>query len=145
MVQGIPLPGEMADEQPTPAEQTQRLYEDAEAGTAKALEDLVAQESFGELLAKVAGNAVAVMKLGSDAADLMVSNLRLAGRRDVISLHKQLARTEDKLERLLQEIERLQDELREARETAASNDGAAATGDGSPTRRRAGGGSKSGR
>ena len=75
----------MADEQPTPAEQTQRLYEDAEAGTAKALEDLVAQESFGELLAKVAGNAVAVMKLGSDAADLMVSNLRLAGRRDVIS------------------------------------------------------------
>ena len=144
MVQGIPLPGEMADEQPTPAEQTQRLYEDAEARTAKAFEDLVAQESFGELLAKVAGNAIAVMKLGSDAADLVVGNLRLAGRQDVISLHNQLARTEDKLERLLQEIERLQDELREAREVAASNSADGERG-AAPKRRRTGGGSKSGR
>jgi hypothetical protein len=111
---------------PTPAEQAQKLYEDAEAQTAKAMEDLVNQDSFGELLAKVAGNVVAVMKIGGDVADLVVGNLRVAGRRDVLSLHRQLARTEDKLEMVLQEVERLQDELREAREAAARNGGAAA-------------------
>ena len=42
----------MAEEKPTPNEQAKRMYDDAEAQTAKALEDLVAQESFGELLAK---------------------------------------------------------------------------------------------
>src|SRR5688572_11076876 len=95
------------DSKPTPAEQAQKLYEDAEAQTAKAMENLVAQDSFGELLAKVAGNVVAVMKIGSDVADLAVGSLRVAGRRDVLSLHRQLARTEDKLERVLQEVERL--------------------------------------
>ncbi len=111
------------DSKPTPAEQAQKLYEDAEAQTAKAMENLVAQDSFGELLAKVAGNVVAVMKIGSDVADLAVGSLHVAGRRDVLSLHRQLARTEDKLERVLQEVERLQDELREARETAGRNGG----------------------
>jgi hypothetical protein len=123
---------------PTPAEQAQKLYEDAEAQTAKAMEDLVNQDSFGELLAKVAGNVVAVMKIGGDVADLVVGNLRVAGRRDVLSLHRQLARTEDKLEMVLQEIERLQEELREARETAGRNGGGGA---GASTSR--GGGSRS--
>jgi hypothetical protein len=118
----------MADDKqtPTPAEQAQKLYEDAEAQTAKAMEDLVNQDSFGELLAKVAGNVVAVMKIGGDVADLVVGNLRVAGRRDVLSLHRQLARTEDKLEMVLQEVERLQDELREAREAAGRNGGGTA-------------------
>jgi hypothetical protein len=44
-------------------------------------------------------------------ADLVVRNLRLAGRRDITNLAKQIARTEDKLELLLQEVERLQDAL----------------------------------
>jgi hypothetical protein len=118
----------MADDKPTPtpAEQAQKLYEDAEAQTAQAMEDLVNQDSFGELLAKVAGNVVAVMKIGGDVADLVVGNLRVAGRRDVLSLHRQLARTEDKLEMVLQEVERLQEELREARETAGRNGGGGA-------------------
>ena len=91
------------------------------------MEDLVNQDSFGELLAKVAGNVVAVMKIGGDVADLVVGNLRVAGRRDVLSLHRQLARTEDKLEMVLQEVERLQEELREARETAGRNGGGSGT------------------
>ena len=39
--------------------------------------------------------------------DLIVRNLRLAGRADIDRLGRQLARTEDKLELLLQEIEEL--------------------------------------
>jgi hypothetical protein len=37
----------------------------------------------------------------------VVRNLRIASRRDVANLARQLARTEDKLELLLQEVERL--------------------------------------
>lgn len=101
----------MAETQ-TPVQQARRLAEEAESRTAKAMEDVVSRDSFGEVLALVAGNAVALMRLGSDAADLVVRNLRLAGRRDVVSLHRQLARTEDKLELVLQEVESLQAELR---------------------------------
>jgi hypothetical protein len=50
-----------------------------------------------------------------------VRNLRLAGRRDVTSLARQLARTEDKLERVLQEVERLQEQLTDAERSSASN------------------------
>ena len=44
-------------------------------------------------------------------ADLVWRNLRLAGRADIIRLARQLHRTEDKLERVLQEVEELRDEL----------------------------------
>jgi hypothetical protein len=105
----------MADTQAqtqTPVQQARQMAEEAESRTAKAMEEVVSRDSFGEVLALVAGNAIAVMRLGSDAADLVVRNLRLAGRRDVVSLHRQIARTEDKLERVLQEVEALQDEVR---------------------------------
>ena len=46
--------------------------------------------------------------------DLVLRNLRLAGRRDVVRLARQLARTEDKLERVLQEVETLRDQLEPA-------------------------------
>jgi len=83
------------------------------------MEDLVARDSFGELLAKVTENALAVVKMGSDAADLVVRNLRVAGRRDITGLARQLARTEDKLELVLQEVERLRDAVE-----AGARDGA---------------------
>ncbi|MGZ6721959.1 MAG: hypothetical protein ACXVHK_13260, partial [Solirubrobacteraceae bacterium] len=51
-------------------------------------------------------------RIGSDLGDLVLRNLRLAGRADVTRLAGQLRRTEDKLERLLQEVEALHDELR---------------------------------
>jgi hypothetical protein len=100
----------MAETQ-TPVQQARQLAEEAESRTAKAMEEVVSRDSFGEVLALVAGNAIALMRLGSDAADLVVRNLRIAGRRDVVSLHRQLARTEDKLELVLQEVESLQAEL----------------------------------
>jgi hypothetical protein len=74
------------------------------------MERLVSRKAFGELLGMAAENTVAVIKLWSDGADLVVRNLRLAGRRDLVRLGKQIARTEDKVERLLQEIEDLRAE-----------------------------------
>jgi hypothetical protein len=60
-------------------------YEDAEKRTAAAMEQSVKRESFGELLARITENALAVLHIGNDAADLVVRNLRLAGRRDIIN------------------------------------------------------------
>jgi hypothetical protein len=111
---------------PTPTEEVQRLYEEAETRTAKAMEGLVARESFGELLAKVTENVMSLTKIGNEVMDMTVRNLRVAGRQDIVRLGRQLARTEDKLELVLQEVERLQDQL------SASQDGKQ---DGSPSKR----------
>ena len=70
-------------DRPDPAAEMQRLYDEAERGTAAALERLVSRDAFGEVLAKSAENVLAVQKLGSDLADMVVRNLRIAGRRDV--------------------------------------------------------------
>jgi hypothetical protein len=108
----------------TPAEQVSRLYEEAEAYAASASEELVGSRGFAVTLARLAENAAAVTKLSSDAMDLVLRNLRVAGRRDVVRLARQLARTEDKLERVLQEVEELREELARAR-TEAPGDAAA--------------------
>jgi hypothetical protein len=103
----------MSDERhPSPAEETKRLYDEAETRTARAFETLVARDSFGELLARMTENVVALTKISTEAFDLMLRNLRLAGRQDIIRLSRQLSRTEDKLEMVLQEIEQLRDEQR---------------------------------
>ena len=101
-------------ERTTPADEARRLYEEAETRTAKAMEELVAREGFGELLARAAENVLALTRIGNDVFDLVVRNLRLAGRRDITGLARQLARTEDKLELVLQEVERLQERLDES-------------------------------
>jgi hypothetical protein len=98
-------------ERPDPGEEVRRLYEDAEKRTAAAFEEVVKRDSFGELLARVTENTIAVVRIGNDVADLVVRNLRIAGRRDITALARQLARTEDKLELVLQEVERLQAQL----------------------------------
>lgn len=85
-------------------------YEQAESETARAFEELVSRPSFGVLLARSAENVAALARIGSDVADLVLRNLRIAGRADVTRLARQLHRTEDKLERLLQEVEALRDE-----------------------------------
>jgi hypothetical protein len=108
----------MSEKSTTPVEQVQQLYEEAESRTAAAMEEVVSRNSFGEVLALASGNAIAVMKLASDAADLVVRNLRLAGRRDIVALGKQLARTEDKLELVLQEVENLQEDVRRSRSSS---------------------------
>jgi hypothetical protein len=116
----------VAEDRPTPEEEARRLYEEAEARVAKAAERVVSRDSFGELLAMATENVVALTRMSFDALDLVWSNLRLAGRRDITRLARQLGRTEDKLERLLQEVEHLRDEVeREGRPPApAKADGA---------------------
>ena len=109
----------MADDRPNPEEEARRLYEEAESRTAKAAERVVSRESFGEVLAMMTENVVALTRIGFDAMDLVWSNLRLAGRRDITRLTRQLGRTEDKLEQVLQEIERLREQV-----DASSDNGA---------------------
>jgi hypothetical protein len=101
----------MADT-PTPTEQVSRLYEQSETAAAKASERLVGSRGFAGLLGQMAENTAALTKLSADAADIFIRNLRLAGRRDIVRLARQLQRTEDKLERVLQEVEALQDLVR---------------------------------
>jgi hypothetical protein len=108
-------------ERPNRTEDAQRLYEDAEKRTAAAMEALVKRDAFGELLARTTENMLALTRMGNDVADLVVRNLRLAGRRDVTSLARQLARTEDKLEQVLQEVERLQEQIAAGERANASN------------------------
>ena len=92
------------------------LYEQAESATAKALEELVAKPSFGWVFARSAENVAALARISSDVADLVLRNLRLAGRADIARLARQLRRTEDKLERVLQEVEQLRDEAAHRRD-----------------------------
>lgn len=94
-----------------PGEQVRALYEEAESATATAFEALVSKPSFGVMLARSAENVAAIARIGSELADLVLRNLRIAGRTDINRLARQLYRTEDKLERVLQEVEQLRDEL----------------------------------
>jgi hypothetical protein len=109
----------MAEERPTPEQEARRLYEDAEARVAKAAERAVSRDSFGEVLAMATENVVALTRMGFDAMDLVWSNLRLAGRRDITRLGRQLGRTEDKLEQVLQEVERLREQVDASRSNGA--------------------------
>jgi hypothetical protein len=111
----------MADARtPKPKEQASRLYEQAEVHASRASGQLVGSRGFAAVLGQLTGNAAAVTKLSSDAMDLVLRNLRVAGRRDVARLARQLVRTEDKLERVLQEVEELRDELRSTRSNGSA-------------------------
>ena len=102
----------MAEERhPSPAEQIKNLYEESESRTADAFEALVKRDSFGELLARMTENVVGVTKIATDTFDLVLRNLRLAGRQDITRLARQLARAEDKLELVLQEVEALREQV----------------------------------
>jgi hypothetical protein len=101
----------VSEDRPTPEQEIRRLYEESEARVAKAAERVVSRDSFGELLAMATENVVAVTRIGFEFMDLVWSNLRIAGRRDITRLARQLGRTEDKLEQVLQEIERLREEV----------------------------------
>jgi hypothetical protein len=86
-----------------------RMIEERESQTARAMEELVAGEGFGELMARFTANTVALTRMSGDVMDLVLRNFRVAGRADIDRLARQLARTEDKLELLLQALERLED------------------------------------
>src|SRR4051794_15566958 len=104
----------MAD-QPSQEERARQAMEEAEQRTASAMEKLVQSNAFGELLARSTENVMGLTRIGFDTFDLVIRNLRIAGRKDVARLGTQLARTEDKLERVLQEVEGLRDELKRER------------------------------
>src|SRR4051794_33659487 len=113
----------MAD-QPSQEEKARQAIEEAEKRTAGAMEQLVQSNAFGELLARSTENVMGLTRIGFDTFDLVIRNLRIAGRKDVARLGAQLARTEDKLELVLQEVESLRDELKRERSsggTAASS------------------------
>ena len=110
----------MADDRPTPEQEVRRLYDEAEARVAKAAERVVSRDSFGELLAMATENVVGLTRIGYDCLDLLWTNLRLAGRRDITRLSQRLVRTEDKLELVLQEIERLRDEAAAPKQARSS-------------------------
>jgi hypothetical protein len=105
----------------TPDEQFRQLFGKAEKQTAAAVEQLVQRDSFGELLARVTENVMGLTRIGFDVLDLTVRNLRLAGRADLTRLGRQLARNEDKLERVLQEVERLQDQVGKLESSSGSS------------------------
>src|SRR3954466_13380018 len=96
---------------PTPEQEVRRLYEEAETRVAKASERVVSRDSFGELLAMVTENVVSLTRIGNEAMDMVLRNLRVASRQDINRLTRALGRTEDKLEQGLQEGEELRDEL----------------------------------
>jgi hypothetical protein len=100
----------------SPEEQVRALFEEAESGTAKAFEQLVGKPSFGRVLALSAENVAALTRISFDAVDLVWRNLRVAGRADIVRLSRQLHRTEDKLERVLQEVESLRDDITRERD-----------------------------
>jgi len=101
----------VAEDRPSPADEVQRLYNEAETEMARAMEDLVSRDSFGSLLVRMTENVMGVTQIATGAIDLVVRNLRIAGRPDVTRLARQIARTEDKLELVLQEVERLSERL----------------------------------
>src|SRR3954454_20909428 len=98
---------------------------EVEERTTKAAEELVHSDAFGEMLARVTQNVMGLTKIGFDVLDLAVRNLRLAGRPDITRLGAQLARTEDKLERVLQEVEGLRSEVSAKASRSRSSNGSA--------------------
>ena len=112
----------VSDDRPSPADEVQRLYNEAESAFGKAMEDLVARDSFASLLVRVTENVMGMAQIANSALDLLVRNARVAGRADIVNLARQIGRTEDKLEMVLQEVERLNRRL-DAIEPAAQPTG----------------------
>lgn len=98
-----------------PTEEIRRLYEEAETRTAKAFEEVVKSDAFGEGLALLTQNVLGLTRASNEALDMVWRNMRVAGREDLTRVGRQLARTEDKLEMVLQQVEELRAELREER------------------------------
>jgi hypothetical protein len=111
----------VAEDRSSPADEAQRLYSEAESAVAKAMEDLVSRDSFSSLLVRVTENVMGVTQIANGAIDLVIRNARVAGRADIVTLARQIARTEDKLEMVLQEVERLHERLDALQPPAKSN------------------------
>ena len=94
-----------------PLKAAKAAYETQEKQASKTLEELVSSQGFAEGLAMVTSNVAAMARMSSVGLDQVVRMTRLAGRSDIARLGRQLARTEDKLEQVLQVVESLEAEL----------------------------------
>lgn len=90
-------------------ENVRRAMADAEGRMAAGMEQLVAGQGFSQLLGLAAENAVALTTVNAEMWDLVLRNMRLAGRADVNRLERRINDVDDKLEAILQEIEALGD------------------------------------
>lgn len=106
----------------SPMDLIRRLYEDSESFNADAMEKIVNGNGFSELLALSTSNILALMRLGNTGMDQFIRSLRLAGRVDMARLGRQQARTEDKLELVLQAVEKLESRMA-AIEKAVAHEG----------------------
>lgn len=109
-------------EELTAAEKVRKSIDEFLGASGKGLEEVVNTKAFGDILAQLTGNLVAVSRIGGETLDLLIRNARLAGRKDVSELGRQLARNEDKLEAVLALVEELQDELKAARKSSAGKE-----------------------
>jgi hypothetical protein len=85
-----------------------RLYDkyvDAESRVSAAAESVVGSDYFAKLFAMSVSNGMALAGLANRSLDRGVHASRIAGRADVACIGQQLARTEDKLEAVLQLVE----------------------------------------
>ena len=101
------MSGAPAGDPPGPLAQVYVLYERAEATAADLAERVVGSSVFAELLATTATNTMALAGVLNSAVDRAVRATRFAARTDLVSLGRQLGRTEDKLEHVLQAVEEL--------------------------------------
>ena len=98
------------------AEQKLRqAYDKSESRMSRSADELVASQGFAEALALLTSNAVAMSRIVSIGMDQVVRATRFAGQRDLARLGRQLNRTEDKLEQVLQIVEDLEAELARTR------------------------------
>jgi hypothetical protein len=94
------------------AEPLRRVFAEAEGRMGDAMEQLVAGKAFAGILGQAAENAVALSTINAQVWDLVLRNLRVAGRGDIHRLGRRLNGIDDKLEMLLQELETLADDRR---------------------------------
>jgi hypothetical protein len=93
-------------------ESLRRAIAGAEGQMAAGMEQLVGGQAFSQLLGQAAENLVALTSVNAELWDLVLRNLRVAGRADIHRLERHLNGVDDKLEALLQEIEALGDARR---------------------------------
>jgi hypothetical protein len=105
-------------------EELRRAMADAEGRMAAGMEQLVAGQGFSQLLGLAAENAVALTSVNAELWDLVLRNLRVAGRADAHRLERRMNDIDDKLEALLQEIESLGDDRPSAGPAALDADAA---------------------
>jgi hypothetical protein len=118
-------------------------YEQFESRLSSAMDQLVATNGFAELFTTSASVMMSLTRHVNGAIDEAVRVTRLAARQDVTSLARQLARTEDKLERMLQLVEDVSHRLEALEATRAdatsrtskgTANGTASADDGRPAR-----------